>query len=148
MSEFLHSLQIAAAVLTAAATALLGYMFYNSSLTNRQPFTTRFLKFLSLCSALNAVEIACAVYRTSRIAPGSIPMDATGAGLIGRCFELTGYILMILFLLRPETKRALNGSEPQLIVMSGELPPDFWRKEIRVALRDEMKPEYLKERDV
>lgn len=143
INDILQGLQIGVAVLTGAATALLGFMFWNSSLTNTQIFTTRFLKFLSLCSVLKAVEIACAIYRTSRIDPASVPIDATIAALIGRGIEAAGYCAMVWFLLRPETKKALNGGGASLTSKSGEMHPDFWRQEFRLAVRSEVKEEFL-----
>lgn len=96
-------------LLTAAATALLGLMFWNSSLTNRDGFTTLFLKLLSMSAAAKAFEIASAMYRAARIPAIYVPNDAALSGLTGRTVELVSYCVMIWFLLRPETKRALNG---------------------------------------
>lgn len=110
-NETLHSLQLAIAALAGASTALLGFMFWNASLSNRDRFTTKFLQLLSVGAVLKAAEIACAVYRTSRIAHEAIPQDASVAGLIGRGAEVVGYAILIWFLLRPETKRALNGGQ-------------------------------------
>lgn len=95
--------------LTAAATALLGLMFWNSSLTNRDRFTTLFLKLLSMCALAKAFEIVSAMYRAARIPAVYVPTDAALSGLSGRAIELIAYCIMIWFLLRPETKKALNG---------------------------------------
>lgn len=95
--------------LTAAATALLGLMFWNSSLTNRDPFTTLFLKFLSMCAIAKALEIISAMYRAARIPAVCVPTDAALSGLTGRTIELLAYCVTIWFLLRLETKHALNG---------------------------------------
>lgn len=109
MPEYLQLVHVVVGALAAAATALLGLMFWNSSLTNRDPFTTVFLKLLSGLAVVKAVEISSAVYRAGRIPALAVPVDAALAGILGRALELTGYVVMIWFLLRPETKRALNG---------------------------------------
>jgi hypothetical protein len=100
---------LAIGCLTAAATALLGLMFWNSSLTNRDQFTTLFLKLLSMCAVAKALEITSAMYRAARIPAVYVPTDAAISGLTGRTIELLAYCVMIWFLLRPETKRKLNG---------------------------------------
>ena len=110
MTQFLHTAQIVVAVLVSAATLLLGFMFWNSSLTNTNAFTTRFLKILSVTAVCKGIEVVCATYRTARIATGNIPDDASLVTLAGRTIELAAYIFMVWFLLRPETKRALNGA--------------------------------------
>lgn len=113
--ELLYALHIAISVLAGSTAGLLGYMFWNSSITNSSKFTSMFLRLLSLCFALRAVEIACSAYRTSQIAADAIPRMATVIGLAGRGIEMFGYIVMIWFLLRPETKRRLNGVGPPLV---------------------------------
>lgn len=95
--------------LAAAASALLGLMFWNASITNKNGFTTLFLKLLSMCAAAKALEIVSAMYRAARIPAFYVPNDAAISGLIGRTIELISYCVMIWFLLRPETKTALNG---------------------------------------
>lgn len=144
MNEFLYSSQIAVAILTGAATGLLGFMFYNSSLSNRDPFTAYFLKFLSASAGLKVVEIAGSVYRTSRIDAGAIPIDGMVVGLIGRAIEMAGYGLLVWFLLLPETKRALNGGGTIAPLKSGDMPADFWSADFRKAIKDMIKPEFLK----
>lgn len=109
--EAWQTLHIGVGVLTAAAASLLGMMFWNSSLTNRDPFTITFLRLLSLMSVAKAVEIATAMYRTAQIDADAIPAYAAIVGLCGRSVELGLYFMMVWFLLRPETKRALNGKE-------------------------------------
>lgn len=111
--QIFNYIWIASSAIAGATGGLLGFMLWNSSLTNRDPFTTRFLKYLALCSMLRVLEIAAAAYRTMRIDPSNIPIDANAVGWLGRCVETTAYIILILFLLRPETKRALNGGGHQ-----------------------------------
>lgn len=108
--ESLQAAHIAVGVLTGAAAALLGLMFWNSSITNRDPFTTVFLRVLSIMTVGKTVEIAAAMYRASQIDSDAVPASAAMVGIAGRGVELTLYLIMIWFLLRPETKRALNGS--------------------------------------
>lgn len=108
--EAWQGIHIGVGVLTGAAAALLAMMFWNSSLTNRDPFTTSFLKLLSIMTVGKAIEIAGAMYRTSQIESEAIPINAAVVGLGGRSIELALYLIMIWFLLRPETKRALNGA--------------------------------------
>lgn len=108
--ETWQAIHIAIGVLTGAAAALLAMMFWNSSVTNRHPFTTAFLKLLSIMTAAKVVEIAGTMYRGGQIDPDAVPVVAAVIGLSGRAVELTLYLIMIWFLLRPETKRALNGA--------------------------------------
>lgn len=107
--ETLQAAHIAVGVLTGAAAALLGLMFWNSSTTNRDPFTTVFLKVLSVMTTGKTAEIAAAMYRASQIQAEAVPVNAAVAGIVGRGIELSLYLIMIWFLLRPETKRRLNG---------------------------------------
>lgn len=107
--EALYGTHIGIGVLTAAALALLAMMFWNSSLTNRDVFTTGFLRLLAGCWVARAMEISSAMYRASQISPEAIPGHASVIGLTGRAVELTAYCILIWFMLRPETKRALNG---------------------------------------
>lgn len=104
-----QGLHIGIGVLTAGAAALLGMMFWNSSLTNRDRFTISFLRLLSMMTVAKAIEIASAMYRTAQIQADAIPVQAAVVGLIGRAVELGLYLAMIWFLLRPETRKALNG---------------------------------------
>lgn len=109
--EALQALHISIGVLTGAATLLLGVMFWNASVTNRDRFTTLFLKLLSMCAVAKAIEIGSAMYRAARIAPECVPNDAALGGLSGRAVELVAYSIIIWFMLRPETKKALNGGQ-------------------------------------
>lgn len=109
--DALQAAHISIGVLTGAATSLLALMFWNASLTNRDRFTTLFLKLLAMCAAAKAVEIGSAMYRASRIAAEAIPNDAALVGLSGRSIELAAYVIIIWFMLRPETKKALNGGQ-------------------------------------
>src|SRR5688572_11243534 len=98
--DALYSAHIGIGVLTAAAVALLGLMFWNSSLTNRDRFTACFLKFLSGMAVVRAVEIGTAMYRASQIDPQYVPVDAAVVALSGRTLELTWYCVTIWFMLR------------------------------------------------
>ena len=109
MAEFLHGLHVTISTLAAGATVLLAVMFWNSATVNSHPFTIKFLKFLTLVLLMRAWEIASAAYRTARIAAECIPLDAKIAGLQGRAVELLSYVIMTWFLMRPETKKMLNG---------------------------------------
>lgn len=47
---------------------------------------------------------------------------------------------MIFYIIRPSASKVVNEQETQ----SGALPPDFWQKEFRDAVRDTVKDEFLK----
>jgi hypothetical protein len=104
-----YALGIVTGSLTAAALALLGMMFWNASLLNRDPFTTRLLKLLAGAWIISAIGTIAALYRASRIAPEAVPDDGSWVGLTGRVLQLGWYCYVIWFMLRPETKKALNG---------------------------------------
>lgn len=110
--ESWQTVHIGVGVLTGAACALLAMMFWNASITNSHRFTTLFLKVLSVMTAMNLAEIAGAMYRASRIDADAVPVDAAVVALMGRTIELIMYLVMVWFLLRPETKKALNGATP------------------------------------
>lgn len=110
INEILQTCHLSIGILTGAAAALLGLMFWNSSVTNQHPFTTLFLKLLSVMTAAKVTEIVGAMYRAARIEPDSVPIDAAAVALVGRSIELALYLVMVWFLLRPETKKALNGA--------------------------------------
>src|SRR5258708_7349899 len=113
MEQFLAQAPLIISVVVFCACALFAFLFWNVSLTNRDRFTKTFLKMLSICSILRAYEIASAGYRIYRIPAACVPVDAAIAGLQGRCVELIGYLILIWFLLRPETNKALNGNTVQ-----------------------------------
>lgn len=108
--EALYSIHIGIGVLTGAALALLAMMFWNASLTNRDTFTTMFLRLLAGASVARVLEIAGAMYRAAEIPADAVPQRAVVVGLAGRAVELTAYCIMIWFMLRPDTKKALNGA--------------------------------------
>lgn len=110
IQEILRASHIGIGVLTGAACALLAMLFWNSSLTNRDLFTTKFLQMLSAMTGAKVVEIIGALYRASRINADAVPVDATVAAVVGRAVELILCVVMIWFLLRPETKKKLNGA--------------------------------------
>lgn len=110
IEPLLHTAHIAVTVLIAGAAILLGFLFYASSLTSVSPFTVRFLRILAVGTALLTVEVFAASYRTSRMAPLCVPLDGAVIGLVGRTLELIFFMFMTWFLLRPETKKALNGA--------------------------------------
>lgn len=110
MRSVLHTFHVIVSVLAGANSLLLGVLFWSSSVTNQSAFTKQFLKFLTLCATLKTIEIAFAAYGRARIAPECIPWDSAIFGIAGRGIELAGYIVMTWFLLKPETKRALNGA--------------------------------------
>jgi hypothetical protein len=106
----LYALNIGIGSLTAAALALLGMMFWNASLLNRDPFTARLLKLLAGAWIISAIGTVTALYRAARIDPEAVPDDGSWVGLAGRILQLTWYCYMIWFMLRPETKKNLNGA--------------------------------------
>lgn len=112
--ESLQAAHIAIGVLTGAAAALLGLMFWNSASMNSSPFTKMFLRLLSVMTVSKVLEIGAAMYRASQIEADAVPVKAAIAGLSGRSVELVFYFIMVWFLLRPETKRALNGRKSPL----------------------------------
>jgi hypothetical protein len=109
----LHDLQFALSVLTIAISGFLGFLYYSASVTNPSRFTTLFLKVLCLCSLARAWEVASSAYRTYRIDAANVPIDALAVGVQGRFFEMASYCFLIWFMLRPETKKALNGVKSQ-----------------------------------
>lgn len=108
--DILHSVHIGIGVLTAAALALLAMMFWNSSLTNRDQFTTSFLKLLTIISWARVFAIISTMYRSARILAEDVPVDANVVSYVGRGLELAAYCVMIRFMLRPQTRKALNGA--------------------------------------
>ena len=139
--ELLHLFQVTASVLAAFTSALLGFMFHSSSLTNSQPFTKAFLRALSLISVLKAAEVFASAYRSWRIVPDAIPLDALVVGLSGRLLEAGGYAFLVWFLMRPETKVALNGGHEADILNkpSGERSTRDWEDSIRRIVREELR---------
>lgn len=97
------------ASIAGGCAALLAFILYNSSLTNGDKFTRKFLQLLAMMALLRAIEIMSATYRTVRIDDFCIPWDANLVGLFGRAGETLGSVIVILFLLRPSSKKALNG---------------------------------------
>lgn len=112
-NSILYNIQIVVSVAAAFGSGLLAFIFWNAAQTNGQSFTQKLLRILALCSALRALEIAGAAYRTARIAAACIPLDAAAVGLLGRGLEMGAYVFLILFLVRPETRKALNGKSSQ-----------------------------------
>lgn len=108
--DALYNLNIVIGCLTGAALALLAMMFWNASLTNYHPFTKSLLKLLAGAWIIGGIQVATAMYRAAVIAPEATPQEGSLVGVSGRVLQLAWYCFMIWFMLRPETKKALNGN--------------------------------------
>lgn len=108
-NETFHLIQIVLSVLAACSLALLAFMFWNASLTSGSKFTKSFLQILSISSLLKVLEIVSACYRISQISAVAVPHGAYIVSIAGRGIELAGYLIMVWFLLRPDTRKSLNG---------------------------------------
>lgn len=107
--DVLNGLHLGVVVLNGGAAVLLGLMLWSASLTNRDPFTTTFLKMLAGASWGHALAIVGQMYRASTILAEDVPLNGTLGGFAGRVVELSAYCVPIWFMLRPGTKKALNG---------------------------------------
>lgn len=108
--DFLYSLHLAVVVLNGGAAILLGFMLWSASLTNHDPFTKVFLKMLAGASWGHALAIIGQMYRASSILAEDVPLSGSVAGVVGRIIELGAYCVPIWFMLRPATRKALNGA--------------------------------------
>lgn len=102
-------LWVAASALIAGAESFLAYLMLSARRGCEDSFTKGLLKVLAICSITRAFEVCAATYRTLRIDSGSIPLDADAVGIIGRLAEFIVLAILIAFLLKPETRKALNG---------------------------------------
>lgn len=109
MIDNLHMTQLILSLLAAFACSLLAFMFWNSSLTSGQHFTAMFLRLLSLASVFKAIEIVCASYHVFTVESLCFTFWGSVIGVAGRGIEVIGYFIIIVFLLRPETRKNLNG---------------------------------------
>lgn len=107
-----YAIHLAVMVLNGAASALLGHLLWNAAVGNRDTFTQTFLKMLAGASWGHGLAIVAQMYRAARILAEDVPTDGALIGLLGRVVELAAFCVPIWFMLRPETRKALNGASP------------------------------------